>query len=155
MDNQFQGNRIKLLADYHADVQVQIDQAEKVIGQRLLDKRNTIFGWLDERVQKIKDQLLDEAARKKADQYDFKEREKELNEHLETMTSVAQKIDDDNKLLQLKNQELKIKFASQEDDRDLLLRQLLYFKKENQKMRDQHTKLKKQAEKLQEAEKAE
>jgi len=114
-----------------------------VIGQRLLDKRNTIFGWLDERVQKIKDQLLDEAARKKADQYDFKEREKELNEHLETMTSVAQKIDDDNKLLQLKNQELKIKFASQEDDRDLLLRQLLYFKKENQKMRDQHTKLKK------------
>ena len=71
------------------------------------------------------------------------------------MTSVAQKIDDDNKLLQLKNQELKIKFASQEDDRDLLLRQLLYFKKENQKMRDQHTKLKKQAEKLQEAERAE
>lgn len=112
MDNQFQGNRIKLLADYLVDVQNQIDQAEKVIGQRLLDKRNTIFGWLDERVQKIKDQLLDEAARKKADQYDFKEREKELNEHLETMTSVAQKIDDDNKLLQLKNQELKIKFAS-------------------------------------------
>jgi len=68
---------------------------------------------------------------------------------------VAQKIDDDNKLLQLKNQELKIQFASQEDDRDLLLRQLIYYKKENQKMRESHAKLKKQAEKLQEAERAE
>ena len=68
---------------------------------------------------------------------------------------MAQKIDDDNKSLQLKNQELKIQFASQEDDRDLLLRQLIYYKKENQKVREQHAKLKKQAEKLQEAERAE
>lgn len=68
---------------------------------------------------------------------------------------MAQKIDDDNKLLQLKNQELKIEFASQEDDRDLLLRQLIYHKKENQKVREQHAKLKKQADQLQEAERAE
>lgn len=51
----------------------------------------------------LEKQVKEEADAKKADQYDFKEREKELNEHLETMTHVAQKIDDDNKLLQLKN----------------------------------------------------
>ena len=46
---------------------------------------------------------MEEARKKKDDQYDFKEREKELTEHLETMTQVAQKIDDDNKGLQQKN----------------------------------------------------
>jgi len=44
---------------------------------------------LDKRVQEIKDDLAEQDKRKKADQYDFKEREKELNEHLETMTQVA------------------------------------------------------------------
>ena len=34
----------------------------------------------------IKEQLRLEAEKKKGDQYDFKEKEKELNEHLETMT---------------------------------------------------------------------
>lgn len=36
-----------------------------------------------------------------------------------------------------------------------MLRQLIYYKKENQKVREKHAQLKKQAEKLQEAEKAE
>ena len=63
---------------------------------------------MDEQVDKIGEQLLEEARKKKDDQYDFKEREKELTEHLETMTLVAQKIDNDNKELQQKNQELKI-----------------------------------------------
>ena len=55
MDNQFRGNSVRELATYLEEVQKQIEQAETVIGQRLLDKRTTIFEWLDERVQKIKD----------------------------------------------------------------------------------------------------
>jgi hypothetical protein len=39
---------------------------------------------------------------------DFKEREKELNEHLETMTQIAQKIDYENRELMKKNSELTI-----------------------------------------------
>lgn len=39
---------------------------------------------------------------------DFKEREKELNDHLETMTQIAQKIDYENRDLMTKNSELHI-----------------------------------------------
>lgn len=52
---------------------------------------------------------------------DFKEREKELNDHLETMTQIAQKIDYENRELMKKNTELSIQVKSQENDRELLL----------------------------------
>jgi len=52
------------------------------------------------------------------------------------MTSVAQRIDDDNRVLMKKNQELKIQFLSQDNDKDLLLRQLIFHKKENVNIRD-------------------
>ena len=45
------------------------------------------------------------------------------------MTQVAQKIDDDNRVLMKKYQELKIQYLSQENDSDLLLRQIIYHKK--------------------------
>lgn len=54
--------------------------------------------------------------RNKDNQYNFKQKEKELKEHLETMTQVAQKIDDDNKMLLKKNEELKIQYMAQEND---------------------------------------
>ena len=70
------------------------------------------------------------------------------------MTSVAQRIDDDNRVLMKKNQELKIQFLSQDNDKDLLLRQLIYHKKENVSIRDEHKELKAKVDKIKEAEKA-
>jgi hypothetical protein len=57
-------------------------------------------------------------------------------------------------VLTKKNQELKIQYLSQENDRDLLLRQLIFHKKESAKLRDTHHKLKKQVDQLREADKA-
>jgi hypothetical protein len=47
------------------------------------------------------------------------------------MTQIAQKIDDENRNLMKKNSDLKIQYMSQENDRDLLLKQLIYQKKES------------------------
>jgi cytochrome c biogenesis protein len=44
---------------------------------------------------------------------------------IDTMTQIAQRIDDENRALMKKNAELKIEYLSQENDRDLLLTQLL------------------------------
>ena len=41
------------------------------------------------------------------------------------MTNMAQKIDDDNRKLMKKNEELKIQYLSQENDKVLLLKQIL------------------------------
>jgi len=49
---------------------------------------------------------------KKGDDFDFQEQEKTLKDRLETMSSMAQKIDEDNQNLTKKNQELRIEFLS-------------------------------------------
>lgn len=89
MDGQFTGSRIRELTNNLEEVKKQIGEAEGFIGQRLRAKRNQILDFLDIRLKEIKEEMAEQDKRKKADQYDFKEREKELNEHLETMTQVA------------------------------------------------------------------
>lgn len=58
------------------------------------------------------------------------------------MSSMAQKIDEDNQNLMKKNQELKIQFLTQADDKELLMKQILYYKKEGQKIRTEYEQLK-------------
>jgi hypothetical protein len=78
------------------------------MGVQLKHARDKIWETLDQKIVEIKDQLKKDAEKKNENQYDYKEKEKELTEHLETMTQVAQKIDDDNRKLTKKHQELKI-----------------------------------------------
>lgn len=86
---------------------------------------------LDENLAKYKAELSAENQNKKGDDFDFQEQEKTLKERLETMSTMAQKIDEDNQNLIKKNQELRIEFLSQENDRELLLKQIIYHKKIN------------------------
>ena len=92
------------------------------MGHILENEKDKLRNELDKEIVENQERLKKEAEKKKVTQYDYKEREKELNEHLETMTQVAQKIDDENRVLVKKNEELKIQYLSQENDRDLLLR---------------------------------
>lgn len=103
--------------------------------KELWKQRHEIWDTLSKKLDDIKQQLKAETEKKKENQYDFKEKEKELNEHLDTMTQIAQKIDDENRNLMKKNQDLKIQYMSQENDRDLLLKQLIYQKKEHQRVK--------------------
>ena len=67
---------------------------------------------LDKELEKYRQQLQFENEKKKESETDFYEAEKELNEHLEIMTNMAQEIDDQNKKLMTKNQDLLIQFKS-------------------------------------------
>ena len=67
---------------------------------------------MDRKLDDIKQQLKAEQDKKQENNYDFKEREKELNEHLDQMTTIAQRIDDENRALMKKNAELKIEYLS-------------------------------------------
>lgn len=118
---------------------------QKQTSNELLQQRSDIWQKLDQKLEDIKSQLKAEHDRKQEDNYDFKEREKELNDHLETMTQIAQRIDDENRALMKKNAELKIEYLSQENDRDLLLKQLIFQKKESQKLKQHAEELKQQA----------
>ena len=68
---------------------------------------------------------------------DQKEREAELEHHLELITNIAQRIDNENRALLRKNQELRTEYRKQENDREMLVKQLVMQKKDNAKVREQ------------------
>lgn len=100
----------------------QIDLTQKTISSILKEERKLIWSELDKKLTDIKEMIRKEQEKKKDDQYDYHQKEKELTEHLETMTQVAQDVDNKNRKLTKENQELKIQYMSQENDRDLLIR---------------------------------
>lgn len=106
------GRNIRDLHEAHTGLLQRIDFAQFCLGSSLNQERAKIWETLDQKIAEIKEQLRKEAEKNKGDQYDSEEKEKELNEHLETMTQVAQNIDDDNRVLTKKNQELKIQYHS-------------------------------------------
>jgi len=91
-----------------------IEKVQKTTAQALDTQRNEICEVLDNRLEEIKRQIREEKAKKGESSADFKEREKELNDHLDTMTQIAQKIDFENRELMRKNVELNIQVRSQE-----------------------------------------
>jgi predicted phage gp36 major capsid-like protein len=56
---------------------------------------------------------------------------------LEVITNIAQRIENENRALMKKNAELKKEYENQENDRELLLKQLVMLKKENSKVKEE------------------
>ena len=65
------------------------------------------------------------------------------------MSSMAQKIDEDNQTLIKKNQELKIQYATQDNDTVLLKKQITYHKKQGLQLKQQYEELKARVEEQQ------
>lgn len=93
-------------------------------------KFNSELSKMKKKIEERKTQKGDEAA-------DLKDRENELHHHLELITNIAQRIDNENRSLQKKNQELKSEYKAQENDRELLVKQLVMQKKENAKIKEE------------------
>lgn len=137
--------KVRLIHNTYEKINETLTEIQDNTAKELWKQRFEILKSLDQKLEDIKIQLKAETDKKKDDQYDFKEKEKELNEHLETMTQIAQKIDDENRFLMKKNSQLKIQYLSQENDRDLLLKQLIGQKKENQRIKKRLEEVKEQA----------
>lgn len=122
---------IKEIHSHHDEILKNIDEKQQEMAEALGKERGKILETFNEKIEEIQEQLRKDEEKKKDNQYDYKQKERELTEHLETMTQVAQKIYDDNGVLMKKHGELKIQYLSQENDRELLMRQLIYHKKES------------------------
>lgn len=70
----------------------------------------------------MKKKLEEQKSYKGDQEADKKERENEIQHNLELITSIAQRIDNENRLLIKKNAELKQEYKAQENDRGLLVR---------------------------------
>lgn len=104
---------------------------------RLKAGRDRYWEELKENLHMYKDGLKREEAKQKVLQ-SGQEKDKSNKETLELMSVMAQKIDEDNQQLMRKNQDLNIQYLSQENDREILIKQIIYHKKRNQKLQQQH-----------------
>lgn len=125
-----------------------IELVQDKTAKSLESQRREICKILDARLNLINKKFKKERAKEGADSADFHQREKELNDHLETMTQIAQRIDNENRELIKKNAELKIEFKSQENDQELLFKQIIQQKKENKTNREELDRVKTIAEEL-------
>lgn len=83
--------------------------------QQLKQQKDRQWATLDKQLEKFRQELLKaEDKRKGEDQ--AAAQDKSTRETLETMSSMAQKIDEDNQQLMKRNQELKIEFLTQDQD---------------------------------------
>lgn len=88
-------------------------------------------------MKKLKDKLEEQKSSKGNEEGDLKQRENKMQHNLELITQIAQRIDGENRLLIKKNAELKHEFKAQENNRELLVRQLVMQKKENEKYKEE------------------
>lgn len=96
---------------------------------KLSNSRAKMWATLDENLKLYKEGLEKANAKRKDNEFDPTEKDRSNRETLETMSSMAQKIDEDNQQLMKRNQELKIQYMSQENDREMLIKQIIYHKK--------------------------
>jgi len=82
-------NKVRIIKETYDELKTSITKIHDKTSKELLDQRKEIMSDLDKKLEDIKNQLKAEHDRKKEDNYDFKEREKELNDHLDTMTQIA------------------------------------------------------------------
>jgi hypothetical protein len=106
---------------------IQTDTARLLLNQKkdMCKILNNKYNNFQKKIEEEKDKTGDNIA-------DFKQRQKELKENLETMTQIAQRIDNENINLIKKNAELSIEFKLQAKDKDLLIKQIIQQKKLNQ-----------------------
>lgn len=88
-------------------------------------------------LNKLKAEIENSKSSKGMSKEELKDRENQLNQHLEVITNIAQRIENENRTLMKKNSELKKEYQNQENDRELLLKQLVMLKKENGKIKEE------------------
>ena len=122
---------------------IQTDTARLLLNQKkdMCKILNGKYNNFQKKIEEEKDKTGENIA-------DFKQRQKELKENLETMTQIAQRIDNENINLIKKNAELSIEFKLQAKDKDLLIKQIIQQKKLNQENSAKLTNIRQVAEEL-------
>jgi hypothetical protein len=108
-----------------------IDEIQVNTAKTLLNQKKDYCKILNSKYNQFQQKIDQEKEKTGENTADFKQREKELKENLETMTQIAQRIDNENISLIKKNSELNIEFKSQAQDKDLLIKQIIQQKKIN------------------------
>ena len=113
--------KVQVIHECKRAIWSKIEELQKHTKETLDNRRNYLIKEMDQMLGEHFQHLREENQKKTQDVQDPYEQEKELNDALQQMTAIAQALDEKNRKLVLKNQQLDIDFKSQEDDRKILL----------------------------------
>lgn len=140
---------VKLIHEALQSIHGCIEKLQTQTKTILQNDRNAIWIELAKNLQSYKEELQYENEKKKENAHDIKKNEEDLARNLKIMTECAEKTDKEKQILLKKWDQLKIELKSQEDDHDMLMKQIIVFKKQESKLNEQHAELKQRVDELQ------
>lgn len=105
----------KKIVDQIEDITERVDKLKEEQEKDIIRKFNSELAKMKKKMEERKTSKGDSGA-------DQKEREAELQHHLELITNIAQRIDNENRTLLKKNQELRSEYRAQEQERGMLVK---------------------------------
>lgn len=112
-----------------------VDNLQPTVDKMQHEQKSDIVRKFNSQIMKLKKDFEQRKLNKDDQEGDLKERETEMQHELELITSMAQRIDNENRQLIRKNNELKQNFKGQEVDREKLVRELVEQKAKNKTMK--------------------
>ena len=105
----------KKIVDQIDDITERVEKLKEEQEKDIIRKFNSELAKMKKKMEERKTSKGDSGA-------DQKEREAELQHHLELITNIAQRIDNENRTLLKKNQELRSEYRAQEQERGMLVK---------------------------------
>jgi hypothetical protein len=129
------------IQDYHHQILDNIDLVQDRTDQILQEQERDLLRAFRARLFDIQSELERERNKKDEGSDVWVERGKQLEAELEWSKEVADKLERINQALLAENARLKTVYASQEEDRNFMIKQLVAIKKENAKFRIEYAAL--------------
>ncbi|EAR92965.2 hypothetical protein TTHERM_00295780 (macronuclear) [Tetrahymena thermophila SB210] len=132
-----EAKKMELATRYHQEILDRISKLQVKTSNVLIDQEKTVIRFFNDKIQEIKKQFEDERIKKGKKDQDYIQRENQLISELEWIENIAQKIDNENINLMKKFMDLQAQYQTQENDRDMLLKELIMKKKQNAILKSQ------------------
>ncbi|KAL4469514.1 hypothetical protein ABPG74_004767 [Tetrahymena malaccensis] len=132
-----ESKKLEEAKDYHKMIMDNIDNIQLKTSKIILDQEKDILRFFNNKITEIKKQFEEERIKKGKKDQDYVEKELKLTSKLEWIKNIAQKIDNENHNLMKKYMDLKAQYQTQENDREMLLKELIMKKKKNAILKSQ------------------
>jgi len=123
--------KMEEIAGLHGKILDNINNIQLKTSKVLLDQEKDIIRFFNNKINEIKKQFEEERIKRGKKDQSYEVKEKQLIAELEWIKDIAQKIDQENHTLMKKYMDLKATYSTQENDREILLREVILKKKKN------------------------
>jgi len=129
--------KMEEIAGLHTKINDNIANIQLKTSKVLLDQEKDIIRFFNNKINDIKKQFEEERVKRSQKDQSYEVKEKQLIAELEWIKDIAQKIDQENHSLMKKYMDLKANFSTHENDREILLREVILKKKKNAILKSQ------------------